>query len=136
MEYATQIWAPQSIELIVKLERIQRRAIKFILKLPYSSNISYKSRLQTLNLIPICYWHELLDLTFFFKLTHGLVNVNSSVLPEVRKYGNNRLYLFREGKTPNSSPKTLMTLWPSKQITNIDSTTNNYKIYYFQDNLG
>ena len=117
--YATQIWAPQSIELIVKLERIQRRATKFLLKLPYSSNISYKSRLQTLNLIPICYWHELLDLTFFFKLTHGLVNVNSSVLPEVRKYGNNRLYLFREGKTLNSSPKTLMTdmtLWPSKQL--------------------
>ena len=24
-----------------------------------------------------------------------------------------------------------MTLWPSKQITNIDSTTKNYKIYYF-----
>ena len=80
--YATQIWAPQSIELIVKLERIQRRATKFILKLPYSSNISYKSRLQTLNLIPIFYWHELLDLTFFFKLTHGLVNVNSSVVPK------------------------------------------------------
>ena len=71
-----QAWAP-----------IQRRTTKFILKLPYSSNISYKSRLQTLNLIPICYWHELLDLTFFFKLTHGLVNVNSSVLPEVLKYG-------------------------------------------------
>ena len=85
--YATQIWTPQSIELIVKLERIQRLATKFILKLPYSSNISKKSRLQTLNLIPICYWHELLDLTFFFKFTHGLVNVNSSVLPEVRKYG-------------------------------------------------
>ena len=68
---ATQIWPPQSIELIIKLDRIQRRATKFILKLPYSSNIIYKSRLQTLNLIPICYWHELLDLTFFFKLTHG-----------------------------------------------------------------
>ena len=85
--YATQIWAPQSIELIVKLECIQRRATKFILKLPYSSNISYTSRLETLNLILICCWHELLDLTNFFKLTHGLVNVNVSVLPEVRKYG-------------------------------------------------
>ena len=85
--YATQIWAPQSIELIVKLERIQKRATKFILKLPYFSNTSYKSRLQTPHLvIPICYWHELLNLTFFFKLTHGLVNVNYSVLPEVRKY--------------------------------------------------
>ena len=79
--YATQICAQQSIELIVKLERIQRRTTKFTLKLPYSSNISYKSRLQTLNLIPICYWHELLALTLFFRLTHGLVNVNSSVLP-------------------------------------------------------
>ena len=57
--YATQIWAPQSIELIVKLERVQRRTT-------YSSNISFKSRFQTLNLIPICYRHELLDLTFFF----------------------------------------------------------------------
>ena len=85
--YTTQIWALQSIELFVKLEGIQRCTTKFILKLPYSSNISYKSRLQTLNLIPIGYWHELLDLTFFFKLTHGLVNMNSSVLPEVRKYG-------------------------------------------------
>ena len=56
--YASQIWAPQSIKLIVKLEHIQRHASKFISKLSYSSNISYKSRLQTLNLIPICYWHE------------------------------------------------------------------------------
>ena len=68
--YATQIWAPQSIELIVKLERVQRRTTEFMLKLPF--NISYKSRFQTLNLIPFCYWHELLDLTLFFKLTHGL----------------------------------------------------------------
>ena len=58
-----------------------------LLKLPYSSNISHKSRLQTLKLIPICYWHELLDVTFFSKLTPGLVNVNCSVLRDVRKYG-------------------------------------------------
>ena len=88
MQVTPHIMQTQSIELIVKLESIQRRATYFILKLPYSSNISYKSRLRTLNLIPICYWHELLDLTFFFfKLTNGLVNVNSSVLPKVRKYG-------------------------------------------------
>ena len=77
----------------MKLELIQRRATKFILKLPYSSNISYKAHLQTLNLIRICYWHELLELTFFFfKLTHGLVNVNSSVLPKVRKHGIDALH--------------------------------------------
>ena len=33
----TQIWAPQSTELIVKLQRIQRRATRFILKLPYTA---------------------------------------------------------------------------------------------------
>ena len=88
--YATQIWAPQSIKLTSKLERIQRRATRFILNLPYSSTISYNSCLQTLNLLPICYWHELLDLVFFFKITHGLVNVDSSVLPDVRKYRRTR----------------------------------------------
>ena len=67
LAYATQIWALQSIEVIVKFERIQRHPTKFILKLPYSSNISYKSRLQTLNLILICYRHALLDITFFFQ---------------------------------------------------------------------
>jgi len=38
----------------------------------------------------------------------------------------NRLYLKRV-KTLDSSPKTLMTRWPSKQITNIDATTKKYE---------
>ena len=33
--YATQIWAPQSIELISRIKRTQRRATKYILKLPF-----------------------------------------------------------------------------------------------------
>ena len=83
-----QIWAPQSTELTAKLERIQRLAIKFILNLPLFFNYKLQySRLQTLNLLPICYWDELLDLIFFFKVTHCLVNVDPSVLPaDVRKY--------------------------------------------------
>ena len=32
LSYATQIWAPQTIDLITKLERSQRRATKYILK--------------------------------------------------------------------------------------------------------
>ena len=85
--YATQSWAPQCIELIVKFERIQRRATKFILKLPYSSNISYvsftNSKPNTYLLLACTFISNL----FFSILIHGLVNVNSSVLPEVRKYG-------------------------------------------------
>ena len=33
--YTTQVWAPQGIELISKLESIQRRATKFILRVPF-----------------------------------------------------------------------------------------------------
>ena len=33
--YATQVWTPQSIDLIRKLERVQRRATKYILDLPF-----------------------------------------------------------------------------------------------------
>ena len=104
--YATQIWAPQSTELTAKLERIQRRATRFILNLPYSSTISYNSHLQTLNLLPVCYWNGLSDLIFFFKITHGLVNVDPSVLPDVRKYRRTRstttnvnIYILNKCKT-------------------------------------
>ena len=71
--YASQVWAPQSIELLQKLERTQRRATKYILNLPFSIDIEYKTRLQSLNLLPLCYWHEYLDLILFFKITKGLV---------------------------------------------------------------
>ena len=43
--YATQVWAPQSKELIPKTERIQRRDTKYILNLPFLCEESYKDRL-------------------------------------------------------------------------------------------
>ena len=66
--YATQVWCPQSVKLIEKVERIQRRATKFILSLPFLCAESYKERLQSTDLLPLCYWHEYLDLFFFIKL--------------------------------------------------------------------
>ena len=82
--YVTQVWAPQAIELISKLEEIQRRATKFILQLPFITEISYEKRLISLDLPPICYWHELLGVVFFFKATHNLV-LSPSVFPVVRE---------------------------------------------------
>ena len=79
--YASQVWAPQSVELIKRLERIQRRASKFILDLPFMCEVSYTQRLDMLDLLPLCYWHEFLDLVFFFKCIHGMVNINNNVLP-------------------------------------------------------
>ena len=65
--YATQIWAPQSIELITRIERTQRRATKYILKLPFSCTISYMDRLKTLDLLSLTFWHEYLDIVFFLQ---------------------------------------------------------------------
>jgi hypothetical protein len=82
--YATQTWAPQSVELLKQVERTQRRATKFILELPFSSTMDYTTRLQALSLLPICYWHQYLDMVLFYKITHGLVHINASLLPTIR----------------------------------------------------
>ena len=50
--YATQVWAPQSIELVCKVERIQRRASKYILNLPFHCQQSHKDRLIQLTCFP------------------------------------------------------------------------------------
>ena len=82
--YATQIWAPQSVELIARIERTQRHATKYILNLPFSCTMSYMDRLRSLHLLPLTFWHEYLDMVFFYKMTHGLINVNPSIVPVVR----------------------------------------------------
>ena len=45
--YATQVWAPQIVELVKKVERVQRRATKYILNVPFICDIDYKDRLLT-----------------------------------------------------------------------------------------
>ena len=83
--YATQVWSPQGIELISKLKSIQSRATKFILCVPFLTNISYKERLMSVNLLPMCYWHELLDLVYFYKAMHNMIHLDPSVVPFVRE---------------------------------------------------
>jgi hypothetical protein len=87
--YATQICAPQTVELIKRVERVQRRATKFTLNLPFHCELTYEDRLQATDLLPICYRHEYLDLTIFFKMFNGLVCVSKEIIAE-RKHGNIR----------------------------------------------
>jgi hypothetical protein len=65
--YCSQVWAPQTTYDIQILERVQRRSTKFILSLPFQIDISYPKRLAKLNILPITYWHEYLDLVYLFK---------------------------------------------------------------------
>ena len=78
LSYASEVWAPQSCITDMKLlEGVQRRATRFILNCSKDPNIrpNYKSRLTSLNLLPISYWMECRDLCFAFKCIKSLINV-------------------------------------------------------------
>lgn len=62
--YCSSIWHPYLVKEIVRLERVQRRATKYILN-DYRSD--YKSRLVSLNLLPLMYILELNDVMFCVK---------------------------------------------------------------------
>ena len=84
--YATQVWSPQSIGLLKRVENLQRHATKLILKLPFRCDVTYKTRLQLTNLLPISYWHEYLDMVFFYKAVNNLVFIDSEALPVTRQF--------------------------------------------------
>ena len=66
--YCCQIWRPHLLRECEQLERLQRRATKFILGNYY---IDYKSRLTTLNLLPLSLWMEMQDILLFVKLNQS-----------------------------------------------------------------
>ena len=84
MAYCSQLWAPQTVANIQHLERVQRRATKFILSLPYVTDVQYKSRLQLTGLLTICYWHQYLDMTYLYKLLQLGGNSNIAIRVPVR----------------------------------------------------
>ena len=59
LTYCSQLWRSHLLKDITLLERVQRRATKFILN-DYQS--SYRSRLLTLHLLPLMYLFELCDI--------------------------------------------------------------------------
>ena len=69
--YCSPLWRPYLIKDILNLERIQRRASKYILG-DYTSD--YKTRLIKLNLLPLMYIYELLDILVFIKSCKSPIN--------------------------------------------------------------
>ena len=70
-----------AIGLLKRAENVQRQATKLILKLPFRCDVTNKTRLQLTNLLSIPYWHEFLDIVFFYKAVNNLVFINSEALP-------------------------------------------------------
>ena len=64
LEYASQVWSPYTKgKIMAVVERVQRRATKFILKCDFS--ITYPERLIKLGVWPLEFRREVSDLCFF-----------------------------------------------------------------------
>ena len=62
-----------------KIKNIQHRATQFICKYP---GLSYKEHTLELNLLPLNYWLENLDIVYFFKGKLGLIDLKRNDLYE------------------------------------------------------
>ena len=71
ISYASEVWSPHTNKLISKLESVQRRPTAWILK-SKCGDYTYKQRLTTLNLLPLCYEREITDLMFFKALYENI----------------------------------------------------------------
>ena len=86
MSYCCQLWWPFLIKNIQSIEKIQRRATKYILN-DYSSD--YKLRLLSLNMLPLMYWLDLQYLVFLVKCLKDSHNT-SNIYRYVNFVGSNR----------------------------------------------
>ena len=66
LTYCSQVWHPCLLEDIQAMEKVQRRATKYILNDYYSD---YESRLSTLHMLPLMYRYilEINDIMFFIQ---------------------------------------------------------------------
>ena len=75
--YASEIWSPYLHKDMATLERVQRRATKYILS---NYNLCYTDRLMKLNLLPVSYWHEQKDLCTLHKLLNNAYDIKTQLL--------------------------------------------------------
>jgi len=109
LEYCSLIWSPHTHNLITSLEKVQRRATKYILN---NHTTDYRDRLIYCQLLPLSYRRELLDLSFLFKCFLGQYGI------DIHQYISFPLTSLRS----NSQAK----LQPQKCL------TTTFKNYFFQ----
>ena len=74
LEYASSVWSPHTKKYQEKLEKVQRRATRLV---PELKHLSYEERLQMLKLPSLQYRRLRTDLIQLFKMTHGLVEMDT-----------------------------------------------------------
>ena len=63
LSYAAEVWSPSQKSLKAKIERVQRRTTRWILRVK-PGVVFHKDRLLQLNLLPLTYDREIKDLLF------------------------------------------------------------------------
>ena len=76
-EHCPIVWRPSSKASVEKLESIQKRGFKWILKIytGFSSKIFYYHTCKQLDILPISIRFDLKDLTYFHSIFYGCSNV-------------------------------------------------------------
>ena len=144
ISYCSQLWRPHLIKNIIQLEKVQRLATKYILN-DYISD--YKSRLVKLNLLPLMYFYEILDIIFLIKsLKTPTDNFNIDFV-KFSPRGNNRLlqtsqcrtsttrffYFNRIVKLWNALPSNLINL--DHSMSTIKRHLYDYMFKHFKENF-
>lgn len=75
LEYAASVWDPYRQNQICELEKVQRKAVRFILA-KYNRHDSVTDMLNSLNLPLLSVRRKIARLKFFFMFCHHLYNIN------------------------------------------------------------
>ena len=95
LEYGSVVWSPFTARNITKLERVQRRATKFILK----TEDDHEVRISYLNLLSLEHRRFLFDVLFLYKALNGYINIDMSRY--VLFYSDTARYPLREKDSLN-----------------------------------
>ena len=105
ISYCSQLWRPNLIKDIESIEKVQRRATKFILSSISSQYdiLDYKQRLHLLQLLPLMYWYEIQDILFLVNCLKSptdhhqiLQHISFSTSTTRSAYGGKLMYNYRK----------------------------------------
>ena len=85
-----EIWSPSLKSLKGKIERVQRQATRWILRVK-PGEVSYKDTLLKLNLLPLTYDGEIKDLLFCYKALQGDIDLDVKSFVSFVNHGRTRL---------------------------------------------
>ncbi|KAG7297988.1 hypothetical protein JYU34_018748 [Plutella xylostella] len=74
LEYASQVWNPRYHEYIDRVEKIQKRFLRYLSYRTGIADPSYDDRCKRHHLLPLSNRRQIADIIFFLKIIHGLVD--------------------------------------------------------------